>query len=151
MVHERQLWLLWPELGAVFKAPVVPRKKADDGLACLSTKAFDPFKMVGDRNRNLIALCKRPLQALIMHLSAEQLEISARIDAKVQRLLGLGYDDLAIFVEIADDMPDFKRLLDAGQLLMDELCRRFAGFYAYAKILEQIAAGIASGEIQVPK
>jgi hypothetical protein len=31
---------------------------------------------------------------------------------------------------MADDMPDFKRLLDAGQLL---------------------TAGIASGEIQVPK
>ena len=61
-----------------------------------------------------------------MHLSAEHLEIAARLDAKVQRLLGLGYDDLAIFVEMADDMPDFKRLLDAGQALMDELCRRFA-------------------------
>jgi hypothetical protein len=41
-------------------------------------KAFDPFKMVGNRNRNLIALCKRPLQAPIMPLSAEQLGISAR-------------------------------------------------------------------------
>jgi len=86
-----------------------------------------------------------------MHVSAEHLEIAAKLDAKVQRLLGLGYDDLAIFVEMADDMPDFKRLLDAGHLLMDELCRRFTGFYRYAKILEQIAAGIASGEIQVPK
>jgi hypothetical protein len=62
-----------------------------------------------------------------MHVSTEHLEIAARLDAKVQRLLGLGYDDLAIFVEMADDMPDFKRLLDAGRLLMDELCRRFAG------------------------
>ena len=86
-----------------------------------------------------------------MHVSAEHLEIAAKLDAKVQRLLGLGYDDLAIFVEMADDMPDFKRQLDTGQLLMDELCRRFAGFYRYVKILEQIAAGIASGEIQVPK
>jgi hypothetical protein len=86
-----------------------------------------------------------------MHVSAEHLEIAARLDAKVQRLLGLGYDDVAIFVEMADDMPDFKRLLDAGQLLMDELCRRFYWFYRYAKILEQIAAGIASCEIRVPK
>jgi hypothetical protein len=28
---------------------------------------------------------------------------------------------------------------------------RFGGFYRHAKILERIAAGIASGEIQVPK
>ena len=86
-----------------------------------------------------------------MYVSAEHLEIAARLDAKVQRLLGLGYHDVAIFVEMADDMPDFKRLLDAGRLLMDELCARFYGFYRYAKILEQIVAGIASGEIQVPK
>ena len=86
-----------------------------------------------------------------LHLSAEELEIAARIDAKVQRLLGLGYDDLAIFVEMADDTPDFKRLLDAGHLLMEGLCPRFDGLYRYAKILEQIEAGIASGEIHMPK
>ena len=34
---------------------------------------------------------------------------------------------------------------------MDGLCLRFWGFYRYAKILERIAAGIASGEIRVPK
>ena len=108
-----------------------------------------------DRDRNLIALLlsvRAPYKLSLHHACQRRaLEIAAKLDAKVQRLLGLGYDDTAIFVEMTDDMLDFKRLLDAGQLLMDELCRRFAGFYRYAKILEQIAAGIASGEIQVPK
>jgi hypothetical protein len=40
-----------------------------------------------------------------MHLSAEQLAIASRIDAKVQRLMAEGADDIAIFVEMADDMP----------------------------------------------
>jgi hypothetical protein len=48
-----------------------------------------------------------------MHLSAE-LDIASRIDAKVQRLAGEGDDDVAIFVELVDDMPAFRRLLDAG-------------------------------------
>jgi hypothetical protein len=96
-------------------------------------------------------LLKRPRHALAMHLSVEQLDIASRIDAKVQRLVANGTDDIAIFVEISDDMPAFKRLLDSGHPTMDALCLRFGGFYRYAKILEIIAAGIASGEIQVPK
>ena len=86
-----------------------------------------------------------------MHLSAEQLDIASRIDAKVQRLIAEGADDIAIFVEMADDMPAFRQLLDSGPHAMDQLCLRFGGLYRYAKILEAIAAGIASGEIQVPK
>ena len=77
-----------------------------------------------------------------MHLSAEQLAIASRIDAKMQRLADEGNDDVAIFVELADDMPAFRRLLDAGPHAMDQLCLRFGGFYRYAKILEPIAAGI---------
>ena len=86
-----------------------------------------------------------------MNPPTEQFEIAAKIDAKVKRLAQEGKSDLDIFLEMADDMPEFKRLLDAGHPLMDALCLRFAGFYHYAKILEEIAEGIASGEIQVPK
>ena len=69
----------------------------------------------------------------------------------MQRLLRAGDDEVAIFVELAEDMSGFKRLLDSGQGTLDELCRRFVGFYRYAKILETIASGIQSGAIQVPK
>ena len=91
-----------------------------------------------------------------MHLSAELLDLASRIDAKVQRLVGEGKDDVALFVGLTDDMPAFKRLLDSEPRTMDELCLRreaveFGGFYRYAKSLEMIAEGIASGEIQVPK
>ena len=86
-----------------------------------------------------------------MTLSAEQLQIASMIDAKVQQLVREDYDDAGIFLEMADDMPAFKRLFDSGQQALDELCRRFFGFYHYAKILERVASGIASGEIQVSK
>jgi hypothetical protein len=59
-----------------------------------------------------------------MHLSAEQLDIASRIDAKVQRLAGEGDDDVAIFVELVDDMPAarFRRVLKCrgGQMLHDD-------------------------------
>jgi hypothetical protein len=35
-----------------------------------------------------------------------------------------------------DCMPGFKLLLDSGHGTMAKLCRRFSGFYRYAKILE---------------
>jgi hypothetical protein len=51
-----------------------------------------------------------------------------------------------------DYMPGFKRLLDTSASdTMDELCRRFAGFFRYAKTLEMLATGIQSGAIKVSK
>jgi hypothetical protein len=35
---------------------------------------------------------------------------------------------------MVDCMPGFKELLDSGHGTMDELCRRFAGFYHYATL-----------------
>jgi hypothetical protein len=85
-----------------------------------------------------------------MRLTPEQVRLAERIDARVKRLVGR--DDIALFMAMADDMPEFKRLMDAaGQDGMDELCRRLDGFYRYAKVLETIASGIESGEIEVPE
>jgi len=87
-----------------------------------------------------------------MAFTQEQLDIAASIDDKVQRLASLGGDDLDIFIELFDDMPGFKRLMDtAGQGGKDELTRRFAGVRHYAKILESAAAAIEPGEIEIPK
>ena len=49
-----------------------------------------------------------------MNPTDERLQIASRLDAKVQRLLEEGKTDLDVSVEMAGDMPDFKRLLDAG-------------------------------------
>ena len=68
------------------------------------------------------------------------------------RKLVAGKDDVAIMAAMADHMPAFKQLMDtAGRDDMDELTRRFAGFYRYAKLLEALAAGIQSGDIEVPR
>ena len=78
-----------------------------------------------------------------MNLTAEQLQIASMIDAKMQKLVGDGTDDLTILAEMFDYMPGFKRLLDTSESdTMDELCRRFARFFRYAKTLEMLATVI---------
>ena len=87
-----------------------------------------------------------------MALTAEQVQIASLIDARMQILIQARALEVEIFGEMADYMPGFKRIMDTtGPGDMDELCERFEGFYRYAKILETIAGGIASGKIQVPK
>jgi hypothetical protein len=87
-----------------------------------------------------------------MNLTAEQLRVASMIDAKMQKLVGAGNDDIIILTEMFDYMPGFKRLMDTSESdAMDELCRRFAGFFRYAKTLEMLATGIQSGVIKVPK
>lgn len=85
-------------------------------------------------------------------MTAKQLRIASKIDAAMQALARTGKDDMAVFAEMAEHMADFKWLMDTAKPgVMDELRRRFVGFFQYAKILETVAAGIQSGAIAVPK
>jgi len=87
-----------------------------------------------------------------MSLSVEQLDITSQIDTRICELERIGVNEVTILIEMVDQMPDFKQLMDtAGQRGMDELCARFDGLYRYAKILENIATGIQSGQIKVPR
>ena len=71
-------------------------------------------------------------------------QMASMIDAKMQKLVCDGNDKLTMLGEMFDYMPGFKRLMDISEPdTMDELCRRFAGFFHYAEILEMVAAGIA--------
>ncbi len=81
----------------------------------------------------------------------KQTAIAARLDSELKRLESLGADELEILTEMAELMPLFYELLHMGDSAMDELCERFHGFYRYAKILERLAEGIRSGEVEVPK
>ena len=87
-----------------------------------------------------------------MGITTEQLQMASLIDLRMKAIARSGVDDFAIFAEMADYMPAFKRLMDTStDDDMDQLATRYTGFYQYAKILETIAAGIQSGNIVVPK
>jgi len=85
-----------------------------------------------------------------MKFSAEQLKLASKIDDYVRELQENGKNEVEIYIEMADKMLDFKRLLKISSYdEMNGLCARFDGFYHYSKIIENIAEGIKSGEIKV--
>ena len=86
-----------------------------------------------------------------MALTSEQLWIATKIDARMQKLIRTGKDDMAIMVAMADHMPAFEQLLSSAQPGdVDQLTRKFLGFHRYTRILASLAAGIHSGAIPMP-
>ncbi|MEQ1636829.1 MAG: hypothetical protein ABL903_09045 [Methylococcales bacterium] len=86
-----------------------------------------------------------------MTLTAEHRRIAASIDKKIKLLDALGLLEAEILPEMAEYMPDFHHLMmHTSGPEMDALCVEYAGFFRYAKILETVASGIASGKIKVP-
>jgi hypothetical protein len=74
------------------------------------------------------------------------------LDKKVNGLVKTGVsDDSILLSHMAADMPMFKQLMDLSDKdEMNELCAAYPGLYRFAKLLERIAAGIQSGDIDVP-
>ena len=83
---------------------------------------------------------------------AEKARIAKEVDARVQTLLLAGLDDVALFAAMSDQMPAFKRLLDAAEPgELDKLSHRFPAFGHYAAVLTSIAAALRDGAIKVPR
>ncbi len=79
------------------------------------------------------------------------LTIATRLNAAVRELERTGANEVQIFMGMTDHMADFKLLLDAGEGTLNDLCARLPSLYNYARIMENIATGIANGDIVVPK
>jgi len=77
--------------------------------------------------------------------------MAVQIDRKIKQLDALRFLEVEILSEMAEHMPDFHHLMmNTSGADMDALCDEYAGFYRFAKILETLASGIASGKIKVP-
>lgn len=86
-----------------------------------------------------------------MSLTAQHWDIAARIDARMRQLAALGLIEVEILSEMEEYLPDFHQLMmTATSMEMDALCEKYAGFFRFAKMLETLASGIASGKIKVP-
>jgi len=87
-----------------------------------------------------------------MSLTEQQIWTASKIDAKMQKLIRTGKDDMAIMVAMADHTTRFKELVDTmPPEELNQFTRKFSGFYRYAKILETLAGAIQSGAIEVPR
>jgi hypothetical protein len=87
-----------------------------------------------------------------MALTEEQVQLAATIDRHVKDTLGRSGGNEELLVSLYDYMGMFKQLLDTcSREEMDMLCQRYDGFYRFAKLLENLAQGIADGTIFVPE
>jgi hypothetical protein len=77
--------------------------------------------------------------------TAEQIRIATTINEKARELFAADLNDVEILAAMFDYMPDFKRLIDSGPDVLDELSEKFPSFHRYAKIVENLAAAIADG------
>lgn len=83
--------------------------------------------------------------------TAEHRKIAASIDARMKQLDVLQLQEAQILPAMAGHMEDFHSLLTSSTFIeVDALCQEFTSFYRFAKIVESIAAGLASGKIEVP-
>lgn len=83
---------------------------------------------------------------------AEMLTLMERLDTRANDLLLTGASDAELLGGMFDLMPDFKALLDNGHGDQIEAnAARFPGLYRYGLLLSDLAQGIASGSIRVPR
>ena len=85
-------------------------------------------------------------------LTSQQLQAVETIDAWVKGIEQRGGNEEQMLAGMYAYMAPFKQILDTAlPAEMDQLCVRYPGFQRFARLLEQLAEGIASGRISVPK
>ena len=90
-------------------------------------------------------------EGAFVSVTAKHRRMASRIDRKMKQLDALGLLEVEILPEMAHYMSDFHHLMmNTSGPEMDALCEEYAGFFRYAKMLETVASGIASGKIKVP-
>jgi hypothetical protein len=76
----------------------------------------------------------------------EHHDIAAAIDKAVSAFPDTEGGMEQFLVNMYKYMPDFKRILDTSAPGdMDMLCEQYPNFYRFAKLMEQLAEGIAAG------
>jgi hypothetical protein len=78
-------------------------------------------------------------------LTQEQKHFISLMDSKAKTILKHGGQE-ALLMSLCDKMGQIKNIMDSSS--KDELnqyCERYEGFYAYMKLLEQLAQGCAQG------
>ena len=81
-------------------------------------------------------------------ISTEQLEIVNQIDRHASQFPINEAGSELLLGSIYDYMEPFKKVLDTTtRVQMDYLSQNYSGFYRFAKLMELMAEGIASGTI----
>ncbi len=87
-----------------------------------------------------------------MPLTNKQIHLASLIDEHVKQLYANGGTDEDLLRSLYDHMDTFKQVMDTStKMEIQQLCQRYDGFYTFAKLLEDLASGLADGTISVPK
>jgi hypothetical protein len=87
-----------------------------------------------------------------MDISTEQLNLVKKIHEHVSQFPDNEMGNTQLLATDFDYMESFKRVMDSTtSYQMDYLINQYDGFYRFAKLLENMAQGIADGTIPVPK
>jgi hypothetical protein len=74
-------------------------------------------------------------------------EIAAFIDKEVSKYPDTAGGTEQLLTDMYKYMHDFKRIMDtSAEGDMDMLCSKYSHFFRFAKLMEQLAEGIAAGK-----
>jgi len=87
-----------------------------------------------------------------MPLTSKQKKLIIDIDRKVKNILACGGDEEMLLIEMLELMPEIKPIItSASKKEMNVYFQKYDGFFYYMKVLENLAQGIANGDIPVPE
>jgi len=88
----------------------------------------------------------------MMQLTAEQRHLAKLIDEHVCKFPESDSGNEQLLTTVYDYMEAFKIIMDSTtRLQMDYLSQQYPGFHRFGKLLESIAQGISTGDIEVPR
>lgn len=80
-----------------------------------------------------------------MPLTQAQINFIKQMDNKAKKILKYGGQE-ELLMSLCDKMEAIKKIMDsASEGELNHYCDKFDGFYAYMKLLEQLAQGCANG------
>jgi len=92
------------------------------------------------------------LREKAMNIDEHLLQQVKHIDHHVNRFPDTDTGNTQLLTTIYDYMEPFKQIMDStSSEQMSYLIHNYTGFYRLAKVIEQMAEGLSSGTIQVPK
>ena len=87
-----------------------------------------------------------------MPLTSKQKKLIIDIDRKVNNILACGGDEEMLLIEMLELMPEIKPIItSASKKEMNVYFQKYDGYFYYMKVLENLAQGIANGDIPVPE
>lgn len=83
-----------------------------------------------------------------MPLTQDQINFIRQMDCKAKKILKYGGQE-ELLMSLCNKMEAIKKIMDSSsENELNNYCDKYDGFYAYMKLLEQLAQGCANGAFE---